>query len=36
MQDSMQNSMTAATWFWLLGPMLTCLGLATLTYVLKK
>jgi hypothetical protein len=33
---SMEDSMTFATWFWLLVPMLTCVGLSVVTYVLKK
>jgi len=32
----MVDSLTFATWFWLLVPMLSCVGLAIITYVLKK
>jgi hypothetical protein len=32
----MADSLTFATWFWLLVPMLACVGLSIITYVLKK
>ena len=30
------EDLTTATWFWLLVPMLTCVALAIVTWVMKK
>ena len=32
----MNESLTAATWFWLLVPMLACLALSIATWIMKK
>ncbi len=32
----MADSLTFATWFWLLVPMLTCVVLSLITYAMKK
>ena len=32
----MAESLTFATWFWLLVPMLTCVVLSLITYVLQR
>lgn len=31
----MDEALTTATWFWLLVPMLSCVGLALITYLFK-
>ncbi len=32
----MQGALSTATWFWLFFPMLTILGLAIITYIMKR
>lgn len=33
---NMEQSLTTATWFWLLVPMLTCVALSIVTWIMKK
>lgn len=32
----MEQTLTTATWFWLLVPMLTCVALSIVTWIMKK